>query len=738
MYSLCKYLKNINILVFGIFFLSGISTLKAQTKPNVIVIMADDLGYADVSFNGSTEIPTPNIDRIADNGVKFTSGYTTYCVCGPSRAGFITGRYQQRFGFERNPLYRVDDPHMGLPLDEMTIAESVSEVGYTSGIIGKWHLGAHISNHPLNRGFDEFFGHLGGGHKYFPESLTIEDSYAAKNEEQSYKTWLLRNHTPEKTDEYITDEFSNEAVEFVNRHKDNPFFLFLSYNAPHAPMEAKAEDLAMFPDLVDETGHKRKTYAAMVHAVDRGVGKVLDKLQELEIEDNTIIFFLSDNGGPESKNASNNGILRGGKSDVFEGGYRVPFAMQWKNVIDAGGVYDYPVSSMDIFATLSELAESPTNPDKPLDGVNLIPYLTGEDDGVPHDKIHVRKFDQDRHAIRYGDMKYIRFLADKPNPKLYDLSTNMSESDADGKNLYWNADFRSQRDELQAMQAEWEADLLHPRFLGLVHDELVWATQVSLTETNVDINLNDTKQLNASILPADAFNDVIEWNSNNTSVATVDQNGLISAVAEGYAMITARVVDRRQVFEQCIVEVGNPVAASSITISKEQVSLVEGKGVQLTATVSPGNDSYAVEWSSNNFSVATVDEKGLVLSHQKGTAVITAKVIGNEQVSTNCIITVNEYVEDTGIFDKYNKVADIFTLYPNPVGKHLNLNFRSASVKKELSIRNIQGRLVYRESINAGVHTLAPTLPFSVINGIYLVSVIEENNVQSSKIVLNR
>jgi len=142
-----------------------IGNIAAQETPNVIVIMADDLGYADVGFNGSTEIPTPHIDRIAESGVTFTSGYTSYCVCGPSRAGFITGRYQQRFGFERNPLYRVNDPYMGLPHNEMTIAESVSEVGYTSGIIGKWHLGAHISNHPLNRGFDEFYGHLGGGHR---------------------------------------------------------------------------------------------------------------------------------------------------------------------------------------------------------------------------------------------------------------------------------------------------------------------------------------------------------------------------------------------------------------------------------------------------------------------------------------------------------------------------------------------------------------------------------------------
>ena len=145
--------------------------------PNVIVIMTDDLGYIDVGFNGSEEIPTPNIDRITQNGVKFTNGYTPYPVCSPSRAGFITGRYQQRFGYERNAQYRPNDPNMGLPQSEKTIPEVITKVGYTSGVIGKWHLGAHISNHPLNRGFDFFYGHLGGGHRYFPEELTIAVSY---------------------------------------------------------------------------------------------------------------------------------------------------------------------------------------------------------------------------------------------------------------------------------------------------------------------------------------------------------------------------------------------------------------------------------------------------------------------------------------------------------------------------------------------------------------------------------
>ncbi|MBS2211310.1 sulfatase-like hydrolase/transferase [Carboxylicivirga mesophila] len=701
-----------------------------QEKPNVIVIMADDLGYADVGFNGSTEIPTPNIDRIADNGIKFTSAYTTYSVCGPSRAGFITGRYQQRFGFERNPLYRVDDPYMGLPLDEMTIAESVSQVGYKTGIIGKWHLGAHISNHPLNRGFDEFYGHLGGGHRYFPEDLTIEDSYAATNEEESYLTWILRNHKPEKTDEYITDEFSNEAVNFVSRHKEHPFFLFLSYNAPHSPMQATDADLALFPSLTD----KRKIYAAMVNAVDRGVGKVLDKLQELNIEENTIIFFLSDNGGPESKNASDNGILRGGKSDVFEGGYRVPFAMQWTGEIDGGVTYDYPVSSLDIFATLSALSDSPINLEKPLDGVNLIPYLVGENGKRPHETIHIRKFDQDRHAVRYGDMKYIRFMAESPNPRLYNLNTNISESDADGQNLYWNADYKPQRDELQAIQAEWEEGLLHPRFLGLVHDELVWATEVTLSRENIELNSNDTYQLEASILPNDAFNDVIEWNSNNPSVASVNESGMVTALSEGYAIVTARVVDRRQVFKQCVVKVGSPDEASTITLSDNVLTLTTGKPASLTAEVN-SSSSYAIEWSSNNMAVATVNEHGQILTHHQGQAVITAWVIGSPNISAECEINVEDYQEDTGIFDNDLVQADFFSVYPNPlVNGQATILLKMNEPKVYMQLYDVSGQLVKEKALE-GVRQYILNVS-GLANGLYFINMNTDKMVQTKKILV--
>jgi len=450
----------------------------SPVKPNLIVIMADDLGYADVGFNGSTDIPTPHIDRIAENGVKFTNGYTSYSVCGPSRAGFITGRYGQRFGFERNPQYKTDDPNMGLAQNEKTIAEYLKTVGYTSGIIGKWHLGANIINHPLNRGFDEFYGHLGGGHTYFPENLVIEDSYFTGDEVMipsegnpkkkykgsaemaSYRTWIMRNHKAVKTEHYLTDEFSEEAIHFIERNKKEPFFLFLSYNAPHGPLQASQKYLERFDHIDNE---KRKTYAAMVSAVDDGVGQVLDKLASLQLEENTIVVFLSDNGGPESKNASDNGVLREGKGSIYEGGFRVPFAMQWKGTLRKS-IYDYPISSLDILGTIADLSGVQLDDNKPLDGVNLIPYLQGNNTDAPHQNIFIRKFDSKVYSVRDGDLKLI--VKKKNNVKeLYNLKNDLSEQhNIADKN-------KKEVKRLSGILDTWETELIDPLFLGLIHTQ---------------------------------------------------------------------------------------------------------------------------------------------------------------------------------------------------------------------------------------------------------------------------
>uniref|UniRef100_UPI0040482F43 sulfatase-like hydrolase/transferase n=1 Tax=Mariniflexile sp. TaxID=1979402 RepID=UPI0040482F43 len=248
--------------------LSSLITNRTNGSPNIIIILADDLGYNDVGFNGCKDIPTPNIDKIASQGVMFTNAYVSYAVCGPSRAGLITGRYQDRFGFGRNPLFAPNDPKMGLPLEEETLAEALKKANYKSIALGKWHLGAHETLRPLKRGFDDFYGFLSGGHQYFPKNWTLANEYEVKEQYDAYKTKLLRNNERVEENEYLTDALSREAVNYVEKYKDEPFFMYLAYNAPHGPLQATEKYLNRFPYIKDE---KRKTYAAMVSALDDGV-----------------------------------------------------------------------------------------------------------------------------------------------------------------------------------------------------------------------------------------------------------------------------------------------------------------------------------------------------------------------------------------------------------------------------------------------------------------------------------
>ena len=396
------------------------------SKPNLIVIMTDDMGYADVGFNGCTDIPTPNIDRIADQGVKFTEGYVTFPVCGPSRAGFLTGRYQDRFGFTTNPSIDPGNPISGLPVEEETMAQVLRKANYKSAIIGKWHMGTHPNFHPLERGFDYFYGFLSGGHNYYHDELYLNDLSEVTKKWEWYRTKIIENRTKVETDDYLTDELSDAAVQFINKQTDSeqPFMLYLAYNAPHTPLQATEKYLSRFPNIEDK---KRKTYAAMVSAVDDGVGRVLKSLEETGVEENTIVVFLSDNGGAHN-NASDNGPLRGLKGDLFEGGIRVPFAMQWKGVIPAGKTYEKAISSLDIMATVVAHTNVKISTERPLDGVNLIPYLIGENDGEPHDYLFWRKWEQNAMAIRHGNYKLVANSDQDSNaPEMYDMSTNVDE-----------------------------------------------------------------------------------------------------------------------------------------------------------------------------------------------------------------------------------------------------------------------------------------------------------------------
>ena len=429
---------------------------KSAKKPNVIVILVDDMGYADVGFNGCKDIPTPNIDRIAKNGVIFKNGYVSYAVCGPSRAGLITGRYQGRFGFSRNPLFAPNDPNQGLPLTEETLAKTLDKVGYQTMAIGKWHLGAHASQRPLKRGFDEFFGFLTGGHRYFPEEWTLEDISGVDSQNAAYRTKLLQNDKRIEETEYLTDALSREAVSFVARNTEQPFFLYLAYNAPHTPMQATDKYLDRFAHISNK---KRKTYAAMVSAVDDGVGLLLDKVESLDLEENTMIFFLSDNGGPEHRNASDNGPLRGKKGDLLEGGIRVPFALQWTGEIPGGTIYEQPIISLDIFATAIKYANAQAK--KPLDGVDLMPFIKGENMDAPHSHLFWRKFDAKGYAARSGNLKLLNNKGKKD--ELYDLSKDIGENEMLNKEPFL--------DELKTKHEQWMKEMIDPVFLGLRHNK---------------------------------------------------------------------------------------------------------------------------------------------------------------------------------------------------------------------------------------------------------------------------
>ncbi len=454
--------KFIFILIFPLLW----TTFSCQVKhkklsPNLIIILADDLGYADVGFNGCKDIPTPNIDKIARYGVKFTNGYVTYCVCGPSRAGLLTGRYQDRFGFGRNPLFAPNDSLMGLSLEEETLADVIKRAGYQSIAIGKWHLGAHKSLHPLKRGFDEFYGFLSGGHRYFPEELTLEDVYEAKSQYDGYKTKLLRNYQRVDEKEYLTDAFSREACNFIERNHTKPFFIYLAYNAPHTPLQATDKYLSRFDTI---SNRKRKIYAAMVSAIDDGVGKIMNELDKNNIRKNTLVVFLSDNGGPVKHNGSRNDPLRGQKGQLFEGGIRVPFAMSWPSVIPPGIIYEKPVISFDIFATIIAQTKKSVDTKHPLDGVNLIPYVTGQDTSAPHTYLFWRKYDAGIFALRNDNNKML--LKARTHEKyLYNLKKDISES----RNIA--AAKTKTFDTLYKAFTDWSRTMKDPVFMGLLMDK---------------------------------------------------------------------------------------------------------------------------------------------------------------------------------------------------------------------------------------------------------------------------
>jgi len=401
----------------------------AARKPNVVFILGDDLGYCDVSMYGCKEIPTPNIDSIGKNGIRFTNAYVSAPVCSPSRAGLMTGRYQQRFGFEFNagPLQRaINNKDMGLPLTEITLAQAMKKAGYATGMVGKWHMGMNDRYMPTQRGFDEYFGFLFGANLYINPNKSGVMSRPGANaggavtgSTRSPQNPIYRNTTPVEEEEYLTDAFAREAVAYIDRHQKEPFFLYAPFNAPHEPFQATQKYLDRFPNVKDE---RRRIYMAMVSALDDGVGAILKKLRETGLEKDTLVVFLSDNGCATYTGACTNDPLRFGKLTHLEGGFRVPFAMQWPGHLQARVVSDQVISSLDLFPTAVAVGDGELPKNRVLDGVNLMPYLTGQMKTSPHEVLCWRNGPNG--AVRKGSWKLFKA---RDHYWLYDLSSDIGE-----------------------------------------------------------------------------------------------------------------------------------------------------------------------------------------------------------------------------------------------------------------------------------------------------------------------
>ncbi len=411
---------------------AAVSTTAGE-KPNILLILADDLGYHDVGFHGSERIKTPHLDRLAAMGMRFSDGHVSASVCSPSRAGMMTGRYQQRFGHEAN----VPPPTHGMDINERTLGQALKALGYRTALFGKWHLGNEPRHYPTVRGFDEFYG-LRDGHRTFwynPEHAHDKPG-DPKNVEYNGKQISFEGH--------FTDWLADRTIEFIQSTADQPFFAFLSFTAPHAPLESKPEDLK----ALGTEDH----YCGLVYGMDRNIGKVLDALEREGKLENTLIWFLSDNGGTVAQ--ASNYPLGGKKGTKFEGGHRVPFVLYWKGRVPAG-VYDPMVSSMDIYPTCVKAAGGKLKQERPVDGVDLMPYITGKTEDVPHPSLIWRKLECA--AVRDGDWKLI--YVENFGSALFDLSSDLEER----HNL---ASANPEKvDQLKGKLEAWEGDKIAPQWL---------------------------------------------------------------------------------------------------------------------------------------------------------------------------------------------------------------------------------------------------------------------------------
>lgn len=448
------------LIVFVMLLTSACPAQQSSSRPNLLVVVADDLGYADIGLHGGCEVPTPHLDALGNSGVRCSAGYVTAPYCSPSRAGFLTGKSQTRFGHEFNP-HEGPEAILGLPLNQRTLADVLQAAGYATSLIGKWHLGPDAAHHPMSRGFSEYFGFLSGAHNFRlqPEAKPVFGRAYSSNS-------LLRNREPVQVPGFTTDIFTDEAIRFVNRHPQQPWFVFLSYNAVHTPLEISAAVAERIPASV--TDPQRRGYLALLLGLDDAVGRLMQEIRTQH--PNTLVFFFSDNGGSGRKpffafNTAINQPLRGDKGQLWEGGIRVPYLVSWAGQLPAGTVYEAPVSTLDILPTACAVAGAEL-PDG-VEGVNLLPHLQGHHTAVPHDRLYWR-FGPQR-AVRADRWKLVdaRDFQQKTQTgwQLYDLQSDPGET----RNL---ADVQPQRvQELANAWEEWNTHNISPLWAGTPNED---------------------------------------------------------------------------------------------------------------------------------------------------------------------------------------------------------------------------------------------------------------------------
>ena len=481
-------------LLASLVFLAALTTVGCSSappeaerpgKPNIVVILADDLGYGDIGANGGTVIETHHIDELAAQGVRLTDGYVSHPVCSPSRAGLYTGVYQQRFGFEYNVAGR--DTKVGLPTDRVTIANMLKDAGYATGLIGKWHQGKQRRHHPMSRGFDEYYGMLAGGSTYIDSRLPGVESWPERNAPtvRGPGNAIFDGFEPVEVEEYITDVFTTKGVDFIERHKDEPFFLMMTPNTPHTPLQATVEYTDRYKHV--EAANER-IYAGMVASLDDMVGALTAKLREAGLEENTLVVFFSDNGCAGYVNgACSNGRLNGFKRYHWDGGIRIPFIFKWPAGLPQGAEYAQPAISLDLFATFAAAAGSEAGAQ---DSVNLLPYLRGENAGAPHEFLFWRA--KPNLAVRWGKWKMWKIeksdrdLANSSDSSgrlpqqdyswdaplghltlLYDLSRDI------GERTNVAAEHPDIVEKLEREWAQWDAEMVDP----------AWPAQRSMLQT---------------------------------------------------------------------------------------------------------------------------------------------------------------------------------------------------------------------------------------------------------------